>query len=542
MQDEKLDFYYNEYNELGINMRYKPRLSKNISLIQYFDVNSEDNILSAGIGIEGKSEKFIISAEVASLNYTPLLSDSFLFKTYISNKPDYSKKFLPWLGRQWTIGIGYVYLAELHSKWTSGNFLPNNLCTVFGKGNLFKYYTHVTGKTFFNSELEYFWLTGFEIPSDKIKNKHLELRGEPYEIDWDLINAISDLEINPILGFSINHSDRLQTGLYYGAEYSIVRAIEDAIYHNSERTIIKYQYIEPKVSFNLGKDIKTDFSYVYPLELQKYKDENKIFSFNMIFFNNLYKTSFLYSCNESNDKNVTFLAGVDSHKYNLSMYSNVESNPDQKTNSTIGIRFSTPFLGFSPGINPNEYKPKQYTEFDNPASRVYSSSQNDLDVVRNLSDNTFSETVRSLNTPDKVRIYTNVYFKYMKSNKSVPIPPEEVFANGGGDCDEQARFQSYVLRKHGYESYVLTYSARPSSHGICIYRDKSSGKWNALEYGGEYKVEASSIEDLISKIEPAYYEYRLNNPEDDYERLNFNRSLSIRYIQQWFWEKDEVRP
>ncbi len=117
-----------------------------------------------------------------------------------------------------------------------------------------------------------------------------------------------------------------------------------------------------------------------------------------------------------------------------------------------------------------------------------------------VKNSNFEETVDKLDTPEKAAWYTGNYFRYEDDNDY--SNPGEVFNTKKGNCVEQMGFQAYALRQHGYESYILQHIAIGSAHGICMYRDKTSGKWNALDYWKLYNAQADTPEELFSAIYP----------------------------------------
>ena len=73
-------------------------------------------------------------------------------------------------------------------------------------------------------------------------------------------------------------------------------------------------------------------------------------------------------------------------------------------------------------------------------------------------------------------------------------------------------FQAYVLKKHGYTAYTLKILGHRNSHVICIYKDKNTGKWNAINYERIYYSFADSPEEVLNKTYPGWVAYDLYDP------------------------------
>ncbi|MEW6095587.1 MAG: hypothetical protein AB1567_03550 [bacterium] len=142
----------------------------------------------------------------------------------------------------------------------------------------------------------------------------------------------------------------------------------------------------------------------------------------------------------------------------------------------------------------------------------------------------FEETVAKLDTPEKAAWYTTNYFNYEDDDDY--DNPQEVFNTKRGNCVEQMGFQAYALRQHGYESYILQHIAIGSAHGICIYRDKASGKWNALSYGNLYDAQAETPEELFSTTYPGWFLLVIRDPSNGKPKVQFD-SASRNYVIKW---------
>lgn len=142
----------------------------------------------------------------------------------------------------------------------------------------------------------------------------------------------------------------------------------------------------------------------------------------------------------------------------------------------------------------------------------------------------FEETIAKLDTPEKAAWYTGNYFTYEDDDEY--SNPEEVFNTKRGNCVEQMGFESYVLRQHGYESYILQHIAIGSAHGIAMYKDKLTGKWNALNYGSLYNAQANTPEELFSAIYPGWFLLVIRDPSNGKPKVQFD-SASRNYVIKW---------
>jgi len=149
----------------------------------------------------------------------------------------------------------------------------------------------------------------------------------------------------------------------------------------------------------------------------------------------------------------------------------------------------------------------------------------------------FEETVAMLDTPEKVAWYTDQYLHYIDTHNDSLFKiynPKEVFEAKGGNCTEQAGFEAYILRQHGYESYIAGEIARDFTHAICVYKDE--GGWNALDYGMMYKVSAKTIEELINKVYPGWFSLSIKDPSTS-KTIRQIDSSTKGWLLDWFEEE-----
>lgn len=145
----------------------------------------------------------------------------------------------------------------------------------------------------------------------------------------------------------------------------------------------------------------------------------------------------------------------------------------------------------------------------------------------------FNATVIKLDSPEKVAWYVGHYFNY-KSKKPFRNP-QQIFYTREGDCVDQMNFQTYCLRQHGYEAYTIQMLDLGSSHTICVYKNKNTGKWNAIDYWNVYEINADSYKEVFNKLYPGCVSFQIRNTDKgDIEKLYLMSSKL--YIQNWLEE------
>ncbi|MEW6104288.1 MAG: hypothetical protein AB1630_10845 [bacterium] len=156
----------------------------------------------------------------------------------------------------------------------------------------------------------------------------------------------------------------------------------------------------------------------------------------------------------------------------------------------------------------------------------------------NLSSLGFEETISLLDSPDKVAWYTDNYFRYLDDHNDDLFKiylPSRVFELKGGNCTEQMGFEAYALREHGYEAYTCGIIATSLTHAICVYKDKTTGKWNLIDYGTIREVQSENLEELLDKYNPGWFSFSLKDPSSS-KTLGQRDSPSKKYLIDWFEE------
>jgi len=109
--------------------------------------------------------------------------------------------------------------------------------------------------------------------------------------------------------------------------------------------------------------------------------------------------------------------------------------------------------------------------------------------------NNFEEVSLRLNSPDMVSlwVFNNIVYKSEKENEYAPA--RIIFERGYDDCDGFAMFQSYCLKKNGYNAWNVCIGIfHPNGHNVCGYI--LNGKYYVLDNYGVKKGPFSSWEEL----------------------------------------------
>lgn len=153
-----------------------------------------------------------------------------------------------------------------------------------------------------------------------------------------------------------------------------------------------------------------------------------------------------------------------------------------------------------------------------------------------LSSLDFDQTISLLDSPDKVAWYTNRYFRYLDDHNDDLFKiylPHRVFELKGGNCTEQMGFEAYALREHGYEAYTLGIISTSFTHAICVYQDKTTKRWNLVDYGTISEVQSEDLEELMDKYNPGWFSFSIKDPSSS-KTLKQTDSSSKTYLINWF--------
>ena len=113
----------------------------------------------------------------------------------------------------------------------------------------------------------------------------------------------------------------------------------------------------------------------------------------------------------------------------------------------------------------------------------------------------FSEVVAELNTPGKVYSWMgkNIRYKTDESYADEFRDPEMTFALKYGDCDDYAVLADYILKKHGYDSQVVSVFTSEAGHTVCVWKD-AAGKYNHLSNSSIRLISADKLENVANDV------------------------------------------
>ncbi len=112
-------------------------------------------------------------------------------------------------------------------------------------------------------------------------------------------------------------------------------------------------------------------------------------------------------------------------------------------------------------------------------------------------DMEFMETVKKLDTPEKIGQYMESNFKYDLSQRWVLLNPYELWKAKRGVCGDFATFGEFIAGYHGYETYpVLIYFSNATyTHVITVYQE--NGKYNYSTNQFYFAVTADDFEEIV---------------------------------------------
>lgn len=495
-----------ESDEETLMIDFKEGLGDKITGRLYGNLDSKGHILEAQAKLTVEKKRFIFSTELAHLNQTPLMRDSLLGKVGFNFLPSSMFGFINHEGK---INIGWLHLSSLYSRYT----WDRDGTDLFGVGTKWRFYTpsyELTPSFLFKGELKLSPYIFAELPKE--------------DYDEDIVESFCDFPVNYSLNFAKRLSQKWNIEMAYQGEINL------SFYPWGVNRIPLNHGVVSKVNSKPIDTFLFQLIAYFPFENKKlsYFNPNASFMSKEILTNLKFKlrdkwdVKILsdYDYENSQFEEVTFSINRRFNRLSGGLY----YTNDRNDSSTIGIYITTSKKG-----DYGKYHLTRYQEFP---PQVFSVLQKE--DLRGLKGRDFETTVRTLDTPEKVASYVDQFFQYHSEGRVIPQTPRETFEKKRGDCDDQARFISWVLTQHSYESYVLTYSGRRVGHGICVYKNPQ-GKWNAIEYGKIFYVEATNLEELITKIEPGMLKYTLFKPDEGYGIKSYLESQTLEKIINWFW-------
>jgi len=121
----------------------------------------------------------------------------------------------------------------------------------------------------------------------------------------------------------------------------------------------------------------------------------------------------------------------------------------------------------------------------------------------------FIETIKTLDTPEKICSYIKENFKYEPHIFSAPNP-YTLWKTKKGDCNDFATFAQFIAHYHGYDTYQLRIYFKKTfiSHIMAIF--KENGKYTYLNIKAYYPLYASSFNDVVLDFFKFPIEYELD--------------------------------
>lgn len=118
---------------------------------------------------------------------------------------------------------------------------------------------------------------------------------------------------------------------------------------------------------------------------------------------------------------------------------------------------------------------------------------------------TLQAVASQLTSPEQVAKYIFRNFTYETDrtqfgNDERWQTPEELLKNGRGDCEDFAFFASEILKANGISSFLVNVYGNKFAHTVCVF--KENGKFHIVDGKEVVRYDASSMEELFSKIYP----------------------------------------
>lgn len=129
----------------------------------------------------------------------------------------------------------------------------------------------------------------------------------------------------------------------------------------------------------------------------------------------------------------------------------------------------------------------------------------------------FEELITQLDTPEKVNEFCQKNQKYGSdildghNGTDFMESPLEFYLSGKGDCEDYANFADYALKKHGYESCMITLSTLEFTsdkdaycHAICLINNKEEKTYGYIDNTGHF-VGFKDVDSLFRYAIGQYY-------------------------------------
>jgi hypothetical protein len=159
---------------------------------------------------------------------------------------------------------------------------------------------------------------------------------------------------------------------------------------------------------------------------------------------------------------------------------------------------------------------------------------------------TLDDLVPLLTSPEAASWYGYTKLSYYDAHNGLSgffnlYTPQEVFSQKKGNCIEVSRLQAYLLSRNGYETKIVEFAARANPHALCLYKDRTTGKWNAIENNVTsnpapyvYQTNANNVADLLNAIYPGWFSYAVK--DNNLAIIQQVDSTTKWYLNDWFEE------
>ena len=132
----------------------------------------------------------------------------------------------------------------------------------------------------------------------------------------------------------------------------------------------------------------------------------------------------------------------------------------------------------------------------------------------------FIETIKTLDTPEKICSYIKENFIYEPHIFSAP-DPYTLWKTKKGDCNDIATFAQFVAHFHGYDTYQMRIYFKKTfiSHIMAVFEE--NGKYTYLNIKAYYPIYVSTFKEVVEHYFGMVKEYEL----DYYEIFDYDMNL-----------------
>ena len=132
----------------------------------------------------------------------------------------------------------------------------------------------------------------------------------------------------------------------------------------------------------------------------------------------------------------------------------------------------------------------------------------------------FIETIKILDTPEKICFYIKENFVYEPHIFSSP-DPYTLWKTKKGDCNDTATFAQFVADYHSYDTYQIRIYFKSTfiSHIMAVF--KEDGKYTYLNIKAYYPINVDTFEKIVFHFFSFPCEYKL----DYYEIYDYDMNL-----------------